>query len=97
VRVKRLESEEVEVIRIAEPEMEPSENVVTVKYSVFVRDRSSLRTDTFSEEHRMRYFSLPELELLFRSAGLRFLVAQEWLTGRPLAFDTWSAVVVAQL
>lgn len=96
VRVKRFESEEAEVIRIAEPRMDSGEDVVTVSYSILIRERSSDRVQQLSEEHRMRYFFLPEIDLLLDGAGLRRIVAQEWLSGRALGFDTWNAVVVAR-
>jgi SAM-dependent methyltransferase len=39
IRIKRLENEKIEVLRIAEPEMHSNENVVYVNYSVQVKSK----------------------------------------------------------
>ena len=41
VRWKRLENEEIEVLRIAEPVMHPNENVVDINYCVQVKQKES--------------------------------------------------------
>jgi SAM-dependent methyltransferase len=89
VRVKRMESDEIMVTRIAEPDLRPVESWVDVKYQVFIEDRKSGATEKLVETHRMRYLFLTELDLLAKSAGLRLLDSCEWLTGQKPGFDTW--------
>lgn len=96
VRVKRLEDEAVAVTRIVEPAMQPNENLVDLHYEVQVRDQASGAVETFREVHRMRYLFRPEIELLLSEAGLQLVEASEWMTGRPLGFDTWGVCFVAR-
>ncbi|HVO49252.1 MAG TPA: class I SAM-dependent methyltransferase [Steroidobacteraceae bacterium] len=91
VRIRRLEDDLVGVMRLAEPVMHPNENVVDVNYEVHVRDKASGMVERFTERHRMRYLFRPEIELLAQQAGFIVLDGEEWMTGRPLGFDTWSA------
>lgn len=95
VRVKRLMSDEIEVTRIAEPEMNERESFVDVNYLVFIRDKASGKIDEVRESHRMRYLTLDEIQSFSREAGLRVLDAREWMTGRQPGSDTWGVCAVA--
>lgn len=95
VRVKRLEDEEIAVTRIVEPVMHANLNRVDTHYQVLVRDKANGSVTELSETHHMRYLFQPEIELLLAEAGLRLISAGEWLTGRPLGYDTWGACFVA--
>ena len=89
-----MSDEEVEVIRIAEPEILPNENRVDVNYTVFVRDKSVNDYRKFSETHPMRYFSIPEIDLLAVAAGFQRLTAEEFLTGAEPGEQTWGVCFV---
>jgi len=95
VRVKRMENEMVTVMRIAEPVVHPNENVVDVNYSVLVTNRSENQTVEIKEVHRMRYLFAPEIKTILASSGFAPIAMVEWMTGRDLGFNTWSATVVA--
>ena len=94
VRIKRLESDDAVVTRIAEPVMNARESYVEVNYHVFIRDKASGATEELREAHRMRYLSLPEVDFLARSAGLRVFESCEWLTGKQPGADTWGVCTV---
>lgn len=96
VRVKRLEDETSEVIRIVEPELRVNENLVESHYQVLIRDKAGGRLEQLREVHRMRYLFRPELELLLAGAGLKLLAAAEWRSGRPPGLDTWGVCFVAR-
>ena len=96
VRIKRLEDDTCRYTRIAEPAMHPNENVVDVNYHLFIQEKMGTGCKEVKETHRMRYLFLPELELLLEKAGLEIIAAEEWMTGRPLGFDTWSSCFVAR-
>lgn len=96
VRVKRMEDEEIEVIRIVEPVMHPDANIVDSNYQVLVRDKESGSVEELRETHRMRYLFRPEIELLLAEAGLHLVEASEWMTGRPPGFNTWGVCFVAR-
>ena len=94
VRVKRLEKDDLEITRIAEPIVYPNENRVDVCYTVFVREANSGEIQSFMETHPMRHFSLPELDLLAESAGFERVCAQEWLTGKEPSEASWGLCLV---
>lgn len=94
-RVRRFENDALDVTRTAEPAMHPNENAVDVVFDITVRDKASGVMHDIRETHRMRYFFIPELAVLLRNAGFRLAQYEEWLTGRPAGFDTWSVLLVA--
>jgi SAM-dependent methyltransferase len=96
VRVKRLEDDEIAVTRIVEPVMHPNDNLVDLHYDVRVRDKASGKVEEIVETHRMRYLFRPEVELLLQKTGMTLIEAAEWMTDRPLGFDTWGACFVAK-
>jgi len=96
VRIKRMEDQATRVTRIAEPKLHPNECTVDVAYQMFVEDRASGAVEQLSELHQMRYLFRPEVDLLAQAAGLRIAQACEWLTGKPLGENTWSACFVAR-
>jgi SAM-dependent methyltransferase len=94
VRIKRLESDEIAVTRLAEPGINTRDSYVDVNYQVFIRDKSTGATEELRESHRMRYLSLGEIDFLARSAGLRVLESCEWLTGKEPSAETWGVCAV---
>lgn len=96
VRMKELEDEKISVTRITQPVMHPNENLVDVNYLVFIRDKETGRVNEVRETHRMRYLFLPEIRQLLADTGFELLAAEEWLTGKPLGFASWSAVFICR-
>jgi SAM-dependent methyltransferase len=88
-RVKRFEDGEIEVIRIAEPQMHVNLNSVDVRYQILIKDKDSNSIETVTESHPMRYLFFPEIERLFETVGIKLLFSCEWLTGREPGADTW--------
>jgi SAM-dependent methyltransferase len=95
-RIKRLEDEKITITRIAEPVMHPNENIVDVRYEVIIEDKVTKKTDRILEVHPMRYFFKPEMELFFERYGFELLQSEEWMTGKPVGFDTWGACWVVK-
>jgi SAM-dependent methyltransferase len=87
VRIKRLQSGNSQIIRLAEPVMQYSQNVVEVNYEIISGSES------FREQHRMRYLFEQELRLFAELAGLEFLESYKWLTKEPLN-NAWYGVCV---
>lgn len=88
VRVKRLENDEIKVIRIAEPVMHVNDNVVDVNYTVFIEVKVTGQVEQINETHQMRYLFLPEMQCYwagkFKEAG-----SHAWMTDEPLNVDAW--------
>jgi SAM-dependent methyltransferase len=95
-RIKRLEDEEIKVLRFAEPEMHINENVVDVNYDLIIYDKIRKQTGFVRETHKMRYFFKPEIDFFLEKSGMKALQFEEWLTGGGLSSATWGACCVAR-
>lgn len=94
VRVKEFADDAISITRIANPVIHSNQNLVDVNYHLFVRDQLTKDVQEVREIHRMRYLFLPELSFMLQKSGFELVRAEEWLTARPLGFDTWNALVV---
>lgn len=96
VRVKRMADNEVEITRIAAPNILENENIVEVNYTIFSRNKHTGSITSFEELHPMRHFSTPEILLLARAHGFELLRSEEFLTGKAPSKDTWGVCYVLQ-
>jgi SAM-dependent methyltransferase len=96
IRVKRLENDEIQITRIAEPVIHSDINCVDVNYQIFIRDKSTGSIDEFEESHQMRYLFKPEMEAFMTASGLRGVECGEWMTGRDPGPDSWNVYFVAK-
>ena len=94
VRIKRIESDDIHVTRLAEPQIDVQAGCVDVNYQMMVRDKLSLNVSELTETHRMRYLFLTEIDLLARAAGFTVQMSGEWLTGRAPGENTWGVYSV---
>ena len=96
VRVKRMGSSDMDVMRIAEPVSRCGDNVVEVNYTVIVSRKDGNVVDSFNERHPMRYLFLPEIKYLLKNSGLEFVHSYAWLSKREPDYQDWSAVIVCR-
>lgn len=96
VRIKKLENENIKVIRIAEPVLYPNENTVDVNYHIITKNKINGAVKEFHELHKMRYFFKPEIEFLFSSSGFKTIYFQEWLNGNEPGFDSWNVCFIGE-
>ncbi len=89
IRTRKVESAEISVIRIAEPQIHFEKNVVDVNYSILVKDKKHDNWVDFQEKHPMRHFSIPEIGLLSKFTGFELLKVEEFLTGNIPYENTW--------
>ena len=89
VRVKRLEDGCIKVTRIAEPVMHVNQNLVDVNYTVFIDEKSTGKIEQVYETHKMRYFSLPELQCYWQSSFVD-CGTLGWMTDRAPDMSTWA-------
>lgn len=97
VRVKRMEDDEIEVTRIAEPELHPEENCVTVNYEINIIGKRDGSFRRLRESHRMRYLFIPEINALFERHRLKPEFSCEWMSGNSPGLGTWSVCVGARM
>lgn len=94
VRVKKIDNDEVEITRIAEPIICDEKNLVDVMYTIFSKNKNTDVISCFKELHSMRHFSTPEISLLAKINGLELIKSEEFLTGKPPGKDTWGVCFV---
>lgn len=96
VRVKRYENESMRIIRIGEPDLRASENVVRVNYQVLIEEKKSGKLHEIHETHPMRYLFLPEVASMLAGSRLQAVDACEWMTSNPPSATTWNVCSVAR-
>ncbi len=96
VRVKRMQNETTEVLRVAEPTVDVQRNVVDVNYTVMITDKTNGRVEKLSETHCMRYFFSPELAMFANQAGMNILHSEQWLDSAKPSASTWGVTFVLQ-
>jgi SAM-dependent methyltransferase len=97
VRMKTIENEHIKVMRFAEPIVHAHDNVVDVNYTMVVKDKSNNTVDEIKETHSMRYLFKPELDMMFKSAGLRLVAFEEWLSGTKPSINSWNVTFIVSL
>lgn len=93
-RIKEVESNELRVEREAKPTILWNRNIVSVQYDIKVTNIKTNETQYFQEDHLMRHFSLPELEMLAELSGFEFVHSEEWMTQSKIGKDTWGICCV---
>jgi len=94
VKVKRLETEEFELVRIAEPEVHEDRNLVNVNYTVFIKNKVTGVIETFTELHSMRHFSIPEMDRIAKNSGFEKVKVESFLDGKKPDSSTWGVCFV---
>ncbi|HYO94889.1 MAG TPA: methyltransferase domain-containing protein [Polyangiaceae bacterium] len=92
VRIKRLEDENIQVTRLAEPVMHANENLVDVNYHVFIKDKQSGLVEELRETHTTRYFFSPEIYHFCEMAGLTVQEVRPFMAEGNPGFDSWNVV-----
>src|ERR1035437_4070176 len=93
-RIKKMKNDEISVTRIAEPEIDVNRNLVDVKFTILAKDLLNNSYSEFIENHPMRHFSIPEIELLAEMTGFQVLKAEEFLTGKMTSVDSWGVCFI---
>ena len=94
VRVKRAENELFRILRLAEPEMLPNENLVKVRYELWCEEKATGRRSEIREVHSMRYLFKPEVEDMLLETGFGPSSCVEWMTEASPGFDSWSVCFI---
>ena len=95
LRNKTFEDEKFKISRVANPLMQPNNNVVDVHYNIIATEKETRKRHQFMECHRMRYLFKSELDLFLEEAGLTSNSFGEWLTEKTPQRDTWNVFVSA--
>ena len=93
-REKVFASAELEIVRSTQSTTDYAKSLVEVNFDFRIKNLVNSELRSFKEQHRMRFFSCNEVEVLAEDSGLR---AQHyaWMTNnREPGIDDWSAFTV---
>lgn len=96
LRVKEAGDDRNRIIRIARPIMYDKENRVDVCYEVLVVDRDGNNVKLINEMHSMRYFFVPEMEMLLSQAGFRITKCLDCNTLGETDYESWTCYIIAE-
>ena len=65
-----------------------------MEYTYYDFEHSTNKFKITKEIHKMRYFSLPELNFIANKTGFEVLNAEEFLTGLRPSYDTWGVCII---
>lgn len=95
-RIKRFADQRIAVTRISEPAMEIARNIVNVGFDVLVEDKRTGKVHRITENHRVRYFFLPELEAHLEAAGFQVEGHGKWMGTDGLDAQSWYGWIAAR-
>ena len=96
-RVKKIETDDMTAIRIAEPCIQPNENIVDINYSIFIKDKHNKEIKEINELHRLRYLFMPEMRAMLKIADFAVRNSLQWMSlHKELSLDSWLGAVVAE-
>ncbi len=96
-RIKRMEDNKNEIIRVSESVLNANTNIVDVTFEVLIRDKQQETVRKIKELHRMRYLFFPEIEHYAANEGFKIVTFEEWLTGKQPQIDSRNVVFVCTL
>lgn len=95
-RVRQFTKGKNRLIRLTRSNLRQEENLIEINFNVLSLIGSQLVDETY-ETHLMRYWTLPELEGLLATNGLRLLKAGKFLNvSVPPSEQFWDFMVIAQ-
>jgi SAM-dependent methyltransferase len=94
IKVKSISDNEYSVTRIAEPQIDYLTSTVNIDFKIFIEDLTNSKISKLNELHKMRHFSILELNLFAKLSGFVILNIEEFLTSTVPSENTWAISVV---
>ncbi len=94
--VKKIESNETVLTRVAQPDLNPNLNCVDIKIDIWHQKNGGSSFSYISESHKLRYLFVPEIQLMIENTSFELVDVFEWGTTKKPDTDSWSAVVILQ-
>jgi len=96
VRTKKMHDSNIDVLRVAEPQIRCNENIVDVNYKIEVTEKANNQISVFSEKHSMRYLFLPELTKILNDLNIEILDSLTWMSDDELSLNSWQGAIIAR-
>lgn len=89
VKIKRLEDDNIRVMRVTEPVMHVNKNMVDVNFEILIEDKKKKTFERITEKHELRYLFLPEIGRFVSNAGFKLIASFEWMKYSGLCSNSW--------
>ena len=93
-RIKKINKDDNQYIRLAEPELKIDKNTVDVHYQILDLNDKTSQFNSLKELHSMRYYFEPEIQLFCELSSFELLNSHAWLTKESPSEDNWGACFV---
>ena len=94
IRVREIEVGEEKLVRTARPHQDVHKNKVRINYELTVLNGED--EGQYEELHTLRYFFLPELELMLSLAGMEMLDVAVLGSEGELSDEAWHATIISR-
>lgn len=94
IKIKRIKDEQIEVIRIAEPETHHNESVIDVNFQILINNLITNQLTQLHEKHPMRYFFKNEIELFAQRHKFEIVNFYSWLNFEVPTKHDWYSVFI---
>lgn len=96
-RTKTITDKTINIRRMSVPKIDFNANTVDINYKIAALNKKNGLTENINEVHKMRYFFLPELDLMLKNAGFKIIKSLKWMSFKEgLSENSWSAVIIAR-
>jgi len=96
VRIKRMKDDEIEIIRIAEPEIHYNKSVIDVNYHILINNLNTNQLTQLHEKHPMRFLFKNEIELFIKKNKYNLVRFYSWLSFEEPQMKDWGAVFIVK-
>ncbi|MDQ7947332.1 MAG: class I SAM-dependent methyltransferase [Pedobacter sp.] len=93
-RTRKFQNKEIEVVRKADPVVFPERNVVEVNFDITITNQADQHQDQIFENHPMRHFSAPEIEILAYATGFEVIHSEEFQSKAAPSVATWGVCYI---
>lgn len=93
-RVKKFENDAIKVERTSKSVMDLIENTIDVHFDIQIEHKSTGEHAFLQENHLMRHFSIPEIDLLASLSGFEIIKCEELVSKNEPSLETWAVCFV---
>ena len=93
-RIKRIHKNDDLIIRFSESRLDENNNTVFVNFEIFIMDINHEKFKIIREEHKMRYYFVPELKKYGELNGFELLEYTAFPNSENLSTETWGSLFI---